>query len=1018
MDSSSNPGANRMRRVVLHAFARQWHVYCQSLMCCALTASSVRASVTPTGDVSPDPSTTTAQDNLYIGNNADGALSVDGGDDIFSNYGYIGQVQGVHGDVAIDGAGSSWILTRALTIGLQGTGRLAVTGGALVETGVVRIGFESTQSSEAIVSGASSRLIAGGLQFWDTGPVAGGGSLRVEDGAYFSSQGNIRVRSSPGGAGSHITIDGSGSRWEHTRGPLNIEFGSVLVVNGGELDITGSGFDARIFVGDVLTVSGTGSTITTDDQLFLRGDYRARLNIGSGAHVLTALDTIAGYWSDTEDPVELGQINFDGGTLTTRTLMAGADQLIGVGTVNTKGLVTDTELVFNLTRGNQQQLLVNSLPGQQVTINLDMDGTGILGAGYRGPGATTIENGFVAKSIEGYVGYQSSADGLATVVGSGSRWDVTHELVVGERGEGSLNVVDQAVVTAKHLNVGMQESSVGTVTLAGAGSKIEADSARVGVLGEALLHVRDGATLQTLFGTIGSSLYNGPERSALYHAEVIVEGTDSRWDNTGALNIAHEGHGKLTLSDGGIVNTAGGTRIGHKQGSIAEIQVVGEGSGWYVAGEMGIGYRGQADLKILSGGRIESGRVSTSSGPGEVDITVQGEDSEWAINGDLYFNGDGRIRVLEGAKVSAVSADFSFIYAAEPGRIEVRGPGSEFLIAGLFEFDRPLTLAGGGSIRSGEVELNSDIDIEGSQSHFQIQGGMLMGYRIASVINQNEGLVEVMNGRLVLGKEQAPQPANNPAAPVQRCLCGDPFLGDGTYNLTGGMLDMHGNDVVLGLGNAVLNYTGGELRNVGTLVNLGGELTSTNTAFTIGLDGNYVQHAEGILTIELGGATPGEDHDVLEVAGDAELGGTLSLVLVDGYAPALNKTFTVLTSGGLNGSRFDVVAGNPYASGLMFVATYTGTDVRVTTMKVGDADSDGDIDGFDLALFFGSFTGPNQGPPVISHTDVDGDGDVDGVDLGHAYSAFTGPLAPTNVPEPASLMLLGIGGLLISRRPF
>ena len=86
----------------------------------------------------------------------------------------------------------------------------------------------------------------------------------------------------------------------------------------------------------------------------------------------------------------------------------------------------------------------------------------------------------------------------------------------------------------------------------------------------------------------------------------------------------------------------------------------------------------------------------------------------------------------------------------------------------------------------------------------------------------------------------------------------------------------------------------------------------------------------------------------------------------------------------------------------------------------GDNDSDGDIDDSDLGTALANYTGPvgAAGNKTTLTGDTDGDGDVDDSDLGTAFSGYTGPLAPSNVPEPASLLVLGLsGGLFINRRP-
>ncbi len=82
----------------------------------------------------------------------------------------------------------------------------------------------------------------------------------------------------------------------------------------------------------------------------------------------------------------------------------------------------------------------------------------------------------------------------------------------------------------------------------------------------------------------------------------------------------------------------------------------------------------------------------------------------------------------------------------------------------------------------------------------------------------------------------------------------------------------------------------------------------------------------------------------------------------------------------------------------------------------GDLDLDGDVDDADFGVAFAAFTGPNLGPSANPDADLDADSDVDDADFGIAFSNFTGPGATASVPEPTSLLILGISGLLITRR--
>lgn len=94
---------------------------------------------------------------------------------------------------------------------------------------------------------------------------------------------------------------------------------------------------------------------------------------------------------------------------------------------------------------------------------------------------------------------------------------------------------------------------------------------------------------------------------------------------------------------------------------------------------------------------------------------------------------------------------------------------------------------------------------------------------------------------------------------------------------------------------------------------------------------------------------------------------------------------------------------------------------------LGDLDGDGDVDNLDIGTATGQFTGSEGSfSKTYADGDIDGDGDVDNVDIGTITGAFTGSIIPERplwdahgapaVPEPASLVLIGIGSLALLRR--
>jgi hypothetical protein len=67
-------------------------------------------------------------------------------------------------------------------------------------------------------------------------------------------------------------------------------------------------------------------------------------------------------------------------------------------------------------------------------------------------------------------------------------------------------------------------------------------------------------------------------------------------------------------------------------------------------------------------------------------------------------------------------------------------------------------------------------------------------------------------------------------------------------------------------------------------------------------NGGYVSSSNALLNCALGGTTVGTGYGRLQVAGTVTLNGSLSVDLTNGFSPALNDSFTVLTAGTRSGT--------------------------------------------------------------------------------------------------------------------
>jgi T5SS/PEP-CTERM-associated repeat protein len=330
--------------------------------------------------------------------------------------------------------------------------------------------YASIETGSVTVDGGSDLV---SRQSWISYSSGSRGLVTIDGiGSTWTNSGRLSVRSNGvlnitnGGAvingtgeifNGEVAVDGIGSTWTNSDGLSVSTHGAVNITGGASVINTWGEINGSLNSPGKVTVDGAGSTWTNSRHLDIGSSDSGTLDITNGGHVIVAGNSHIARWGDSTGAINFGT---NGGTLTTGTLFTLPEQLTGTGTVNTRGLVSDFDLVFDATHGASQTFSLEE-PGKNITFNLDMSGDGnipgYLGVGYRADGSVVIRDGVTVKTQWGYIGYKSGSTGEITVEGVGSRLAITAMegglddcggLYVGLNGSGTLTITDGGMVSA------------------------------------------------------------------------------------------------------------------------------------------------------------------------------------------------------------------------------------------------------------------------------------------------------------------------------------------------------------------------------------------------------------------------------------------------------------------------------------------------------------------------------------------------------------------------------------------
>lgn len=514
--------------------------------------------------------------------------------------------------------------------------------------------------------------------------------------------------------------------------------------------------------------------------------------------------------------------------------------------------------------------------------------------------------------------------------------------------------------------------------------------------GDGSLTVNNGATLMnsgngTFIGNIGGV---NPQRGYGYiglnagsAGVATITGANSLWQNQNHIYVGFNGQGALNIADGGKITSAQ-SHLGHNAGSTGIATVTGAGSLWQNSSVFNVGNSGQGTLVIQDGGKVSSAGNRIGNNPGSTgNVTVTGMDSLWESSAGLSVN-RGTLDIENGGKVTNTSDSISNFTGSSvtSGIVTVTGQNSHWQNSSTLNVSGTLNVLDGGKVTNtlGHIGVGTNdtgiATVTGANSLWQNSGVLNVGANGGQgTLNiQDGGKVTSTNGFIGYGNSQTTGIATVTGANSRWENSGQLFIG-GSASPAGGS----------GSGSLIINDGGTVSATRGVTIVSTSSLSGNGGT----LDGDVINH--GLISLGSSSGAGG-----LAITGDLSSDGTLAF---DIFGPTV---YDQLFIGG--DFTIDGLLTLDFSSFLQPVA-----DTFYDLIHVG-----GNITGtwgnFDDIQFLNTFTGFN--PSLLAYSIVDSGISGYGQTLrltvaGIGDTGNPGEPGDNTVPEPASGLLIGLGGL-------
>ena len=810
-----------------------------------------------------------------------------------------GATPAVVNGIAVVGSGRTWVGRPT------GDGTLVVQGGGTLNAGVLELFGTNGFAGYGVVNGAGSVLSASSAFI---GAYSGVGHISVENGGVLSTAGTGYVGQYNGSLGT-VAVTGAGSVWNNGSriyvGGISGNYSATGIVTIAEGGVVKADNGAReVYVGNGLGATGIVNIGAAEgDVATAAGTLQAKsLIFGTGNSFLVFNHTDTGY--NFSVPISgTGEVRQISGT----TILSGANSWLGSAVIEGGELKAGSAGAFS----SNSAFAVN---GGILNFNdLDHSIAALSGAGGAvslGTAALTVNQAgdtSYAGVISGTGGLTKSGTGALELTGqntySGGTILEGGTLVQGAAGAFNANTaytINDGILDLNNFNLtaaslsgngGALSLGTGTLTIdqnsdtAFAGnfsseggtwmnSLVKTGSGKLSLTGTGGLAgniLIDGGTLEVN----GAMAFSGFRHVGQNNeGTLLVSGAGAQLSAQSNDYIGSRGTGRVTVSDGGLVN-AWNTTLGEFASGNGTLTVDGTGSVYRSYGSINVGYHGRGQLTVSGGATVQGlnhnwTKIGYDQGAsGQVLIT--GTDSKWIGSNRFYLGeyGEGTLTVADGGLLQT-----NQLLIAQESWNSIDSIGVLNIGA-----------AGGGPAAPGSVQASSIRFGDGDGTiNFNHTG---TGYVFSAPIS-GDGAINHLAG--------------------ETTLTGDSVDFMGTTTVSGGVLSING--ALGGTVNVAAAGTLGGSGHIGGNVGIDGTLAAGNSPGTLTIDGNLTLGVASNSIFELGapGIVGGVQNDLIEVGGDLVLGGTLNATVAAAgyyrlfeYDGSLSGTFAtenVVSNGG------------------------------------------------------------------------------------------------------------------------